>query len=75
MAEIETALPPTKQPSVVDHRERAATHSSIDEKAFPSHESLHQNRDDNPALETEDFSELYDPNVYGRAFRLNLTPH
>jgi len=69
MAEIETALPPTKQPSVVDHRERVATLSSIDEKAFLPHQRYEDNK---PAQETEDFSELYDPNVYEGTSCLNL---
>ena len=74
MAEIEAALPPTHQAYVVDHHERAAFLSSIKE-AFPSHELQHENGDNKRGLDTEEVSELYDPNVYEGAFRSNLTPH
>ena len=72
MAETETALPPTQQ-TVVGHHERAAVLSSIKE-AFPSHERQHEHEDNKHSLDTEEFSELYDPNVYEGAFRPNLTP-
>lgn len=74
MAESETALPPPQQAYVVDHHERAANFSSIKE-AFPSHERQYEHEDNKHGLDTEEFSELYDPNVYERAFRPNLTPH
>jgi len=74
MAEIETALPPTEQTPVVDHREKAAIHNSINEMTFPSHGRRPQHRDNRSALETEEFSELYDPTVYGGAIRPDLNP-
>ncbi len=76
MAEVATALPPNQQTSVVYHHERAAIPSSIniDEEAFPSHERQHEHGDNKPGLETDEFSEIYDPNMYEGAFRPNLTP-
>ena len=76
MAEIVTASPPNQQTSVVYHHEGAAIPSSINiyKEAFPSHERQHEHEDNKPALETEEFSELYDPNVYEGAFRHILTP-
>ena len=77
MAEIATTLPPNQQTSVVYHHEGAAIPSSIniDKEAFPSHGRHHEHGENEPALETEEFSEIYDPNVYEGVFRPHLTPH
>ena len=69
MAEIETALPPAEKPLVV------GDYSSNDEKASPSLEHGNEHEDNRPALETEEFNDQYDPNVYARASCLNPTPH
>ena len=75
MPEIDEGLPPTQQPSVFDHREKAPILSSIDDKAFPPYEHQYQGGDVQSVQETEESSELYDTNVYEGTFRLNLTPY
>jgi hypothetical protein len=65
MAEIETALPPAEKPTVVDHHRRTeSVHSSKDEEASPSHEHDPVHKGNQPAPETEELNDLYDPNVY-----------
>lgn len=68
MSEIETV--PEKAP-VVDHHKTESSYSNSDEKAYSSREHI----DTNPAPETEESSEVYDPNVYAGASRPSPTPH
>ena len=76
MAETETASPPVEKPSVVDnHRKVESGHSSNDEKTSGEHEHDHKYNNNKPAPETGEPDDLYNPNVYASAERLNATPH
>ena len=71
MAEIETALPPTERSPMANHHKRESTHRSNNEKPAPEHD----HRGTKPALEAEELTDLYDPNMYGGTLRLNFTPY
>jgi len=75
MAETETTLGLTEKPAVVDlHYKTDSVHSSNDEKPSTSHNDDHKHRDNKPSPETEELSDIYDPNVYAGASRLSPTP-
>jgi len=75
MAEIEMTPGLTESRSVVDLPYKTdSVHSSNDEKSSPSHENGHEHTYDKPSPETEDLSDIYDPNVYAGASRLSPTP-
>jgi hypothetical protein len=67
MSEIETV---PEKPSAVDHHEPESNYSN-NEKASSFHEDI----DNNPAPETEESSEVYDPNVYAGVSRPDPTLH
>jgi hypothetical protein len=75
MAEIETTPGLTEKPPVVDlHYKTDSVHSSNDEEPSLSHGHDHEHRDNKPPPETEELSDIYDPNVYAGASRLSLAP-
>lgn len=76
MAEIETTPGPTEKPLVVDQYHKTdLVHSSNDEKTPSSHDHTHEYRDIEPPPETEEVSDVYDPNVYAGAPRFNSTSY
>lgn len=76
MAEIETTPGPTEKPLVVDHYHKTdLVHSSNDEKPSSSRNHNHEHGDNEPPPETEEVSDVYDPNVYAGAPRFSPTPY
>lgn len=74
MAEIETDSGPAGEPPMIDRHETKSVHSSNDEKPSPSYEHEHEHGGDEPAPETEELGDTYDPNVYTGASHLSSAP-
>jgi len=75
MAEIELTPGLTESPPIVDLPYKTdSVHSSNDEKPSPSHEHGHEHTYNKPSPETEELSDIYDPNVYAGASHLSPTP-